>query len=84
MSKGWEGGSTRQWRRVRRAVLERDRYRCRLQLDGCTIRATHAHHLKGKGMGDNPDDCIAACQHCNLKAGDPRRSDPDPNPWPGW
>lgn len=25
---GWEGGSTRAWRELRRMVLDRDRYRC--------------------------------------------------------
>lgn len=84
MSKGWEGGSTRAWRRVRRHVLERDGYLCRLKLDGCTTRATHVHHLAGKGAGDDPANLVAACQHCNLKVGDPTKHDPDPIPWTGW
>lgn len=84
MSGAWDKGSTRAWRKIRRQVLERDRYRCRVQLDGCTTRAGHVHHVKGKAMGDDPAYLVAACSSCNGKVGDPRRSDPDPNPWPGW
>jgi len=64
--------------------LERDKYRCQLKLDGCTTLASHAHHLGGKEQGDDPRHIVAACEHCNLTLGDPTRSDPDPNPWPGW
>jgi len=84
VSRSWKGGSTRAWRRTRRAVLERDRYRCQLQLPGCTGRATVAHHVKGKAMGDDPKDLLAACSNCNGKVGDPTRHDPDPTPWHGW
>jgi 5-methylcytosine-specific restriction endonuclease McrA len=84
MSKGWESGSTRQWRRIRRAILERDHYRCQLRLDGCTVVARHVHHLKGKAMGDDPAHLVAACAHCNLQVGDPTKHDPDPTPWHGW
>lgn len=84
MSKGWESGSTRAWRRTRRAVLERDRYRCQLQLPGCTTRATHVHHTRGKQMGDDPAHLVAACAHCNLATGDPSKHDPEPNPWCGF
>lgn len=84
MSRGWKGGSTRAWRRTRRLVLERDGYRCQLKLEGCTTRATTAHHTKGKAMGDDPRHLVAACQPCNLKVGDPTKADPEPLPWGGW
>jgi 5-methylcytosine-specific restriction endonuclease McrA len=42
------------------------------------------HHLAGKGAGDDPANLVAACQHCNLKVGDPTKHDPDPIPWTGW
>lgn len=75
MSKASAPGSTRTWRRIRAAVLTRDGYRCQLQLDGCTVRATHAHHTVGREVsGDNPDHLFAACEHCNLKAGDQGRT----------
>jgi hypothetical protein len=47
----WSGGrgSTREWRRVRRLVLERDRWRCQLQLpEVCEGRATQVHHTLGR------------------------------------
>lgn len=84
MSRSWESGSSRQWRRLRRQVLERDGYRCRLELEGCTTIARHVHHLAGKAQGDDPSKLVAACKSCNLKVGDPTRHDPDPTPWHGW
>lgn len=78
MSAGWSGGSTWGWRKVRARVLERDGYRCQLRLDGCTVRATHVHHLHGKGSGDDPAGLVSSCEHCNLKIGDPTRADPTP------
>jgi 5-methylcytosine-specific restriction endonuclease McrA len=78
MSRGWSGGSTRKWRRTRQQVLERDGYRCQLKLDGCTTRATHVHHVYGKGGGDDPAGLLSSCEHCNLKVGDPTRTDPTP------
>lgn len=78
MSKGWAGGSTRAWRRVRRVVLARDGYRCRLKIKGtCVGTATHVHHVRGKRHGDDPRWLVAACAPCNLKVGDPART-PDP------
>jgi hypothetical protein len=49
-------------------VHERDGYRCRLQLDGCTTRATTAHHTNGKAIGDDPAHLVAACAPCNGKS----------------
>ncbi len=80
MSKGWEGGSTRGWRKIRLAVLQRDHYVCQLRINGvCTYRADCAHHLDGKALGDSPDRCVASCTPCNLHVGDPagRGSDPE-------
>lgn len=85
MADGWGKGSTRQWRRIRRAVLERDNYRCRVKIPNvCSTVATTAHHLKGKKHGDDPAHLVAACQPCNLHVGDPTRHDPAPIPWSGW
>lgn len=82
---GWDGGSTRAWRELRRAVLDRDGHRCRLELDGCTGRATHVHHVDGKRAGDDPSRLVAACQACNLAIGDPsRQADPKPTPRTKW
>jgi hypothetical protein len=78
MSRGWEGGSTRQWRKTRQRVLVRDGHRCQLRLPGCTGRAEHVHHVNGKAAGDGLRNLLAACAHCNLSLGDPtkpKRSD---------
>ena len=78
MSASWKGGSTRAWRTLRAAVLNRDRYTCRLAVPGvCEGTATHAHHLRGKAAGDDPAYIVAACSACNLHVGDPMRA-PDP------
>lgn len=79
MSRSWARGSTRAWRRTRARVLARDGYQCQLKLDGCTSKATHVHHTVGREVsGDNIAHLVAACEHCNLKIGDPRRHDPAP------
>lgn len=83
--KSWPNGSTREWRRIRAYVLDRDAHRCRLQLDGCTVRADQVHHTVAREVaGDNPAMLLAACASCNHKAGDPRGIDPDPTPRTQW
>lgn len=84
MSRSWAKGSTRRWRKVRAHVLERDGHRCRLMLDGCTFKATHVHHTAGRSAGDDPANLVAACEHCNLKVGDPTTTDPAPNTRTRW
>ena len=92
---GWQGGSTRAWRKTRAMVLRRDRYRCQLRRPGCTLRADCVHHLDGKAAGDNPARLLASCQHCNLAIGDPTKTrgngkanrasyDPPPSPRTRW
>jgi hypothetical protein len=83
----WQNGSTRAWRRLRAAVLARDRAVCRAHGDGwcarartagrngehtCIRTATHAHHTHGRSAtGDDPRFIVAACEPCNLYIGDP-------------
>jgi hypothetical protein len=82
-SQWWKGGSTRAWRKVRLAVLNRDQWRCQLQIPGiCTTRATHVHHVRGKQHGDDPAYLLSSCQACNLHIGDPERMEADPDPRP--
>jgi 5-methylcytosine-specific restriction endonuclease McrA len=69
---GRQGGSTTQWRKTRAAVLKRDRNRCQLQHQGCTMKATEVHHLTAIAAGAqqrrdaiDPRDCIAVCADCH-------------------
>jgi len=90
MSKGWAGGSTWAYRKLRRFVLARDNYLCVLRLPGCTTTATQMHHLDGVRAGKvcPPNRAAASCANCNQRVGDPTRdtrpgkppSDPRPNP----
>lgn len=85
VSKRWEQGSTRAWRRTRAAVLDRDGHRCRLKLDVCTTVATHVHHTVAREVaGDDPAHLVASCAACNLKIGDPSKGDPEPSPRGWW
>lgn len=80
MSQSWAKGSTRAWRKVRARVLARDNYECKLNLDGCTLIATEAHHTMGRRItGDDSVFIVGSCKNCNLKVGDPTRH-PDPQP----
>lgn len=80
MSRSWQGGSTRAWRRIRALVLVRDGYACQLKLKGCTQQATQVHHTAGRSVtGDDPRWLVASCQHCNLTLGDPTKHNDPPN-----
>ena len=86
MSAGWQGGSTRAWRKLRSSVLARDNYECKLKLPGiCTGRAEHVHHLDGveHGIIVPPLRLLSACEACNLHIGDPTRPRFSPQPTPG-
>lgn len=60
-------GSTRAWRRVRAAVLCRDRFVCAY----CGAMATHVDHVvpRAAGGSDSPVNLVAACARCNLTKG---------------
>jgi 5-methylcytosine-specific restriction endonuclease McrA len=80
VSKTWQGGSTRAWRRTRALVLARDGYTCKLQLPGCQTTADCVHHTLGRAVtGDDPRYLAASCSPCNLALGEPT---PDPHPLP--
>lgn len=85
-SKTWANGSTRQWRKVRAFVLDRDDHTCRLRYpDICLGRATDAHHTAPREtVGDDPAHLVAACAPCNNRAGDPRTVDPAPRGRTQW
>ncbi|GAB3154215.1 hypothetical protein GCM10027258_57760 [Amycolatopsis stemonae] len=92
MSHAWARGSTRQWRRLRRAVLDRDQWICQLcgkpinpQLRNPDPMSAQVHHAQGKAYGDDPAQLQAAHRLCNQQAGDPTRApDPAPRPMTRW
>jgi len=60
-------GSTRQWRNIRKRVLDRDRWTCRY----CGAPANHADHIVpvARGGATHESNLAAACQTCNLGKG---------------
>lgn len=99
MSRAWANGSTRQWRRDRTFVLDRDGHRCRMgdpthpigkaqpRASGCTGSTdVQVHHTRGRRVtGDDPEYMVAACRTCNLAVGDPTKTpDPAPRPMTRW
>lgn len=89
MSRGWAGGSTRRWRRIRAAVLEANRVntggQCQVQVPGvCTVIADCVHHPLGKRAGDRHDNTVPSCTACNLHIGAPVRNSPEPVPRTEW
>ena len=59
----------RRWPALRLQILERDRYRCCIQLDGCTTQADRVDHIQNwKQGGDwfDPANLQAACRSCNT------------------
>ncbi len=82
----WVKGSTRRWRKIRAAVLARDRYRCQIRLPKvCTTQATCAHHTLGRAItGDNMAYIVAACAPCNGAVGEPGRNQPEPKRISRW
>ena len=73
-------------------ILARDRYLCRLGLDGCTgvapLEGGHVDHILPLSMGGAKYDAgnaRASCQSCNLKRGKGSSSHgPDPLPVSNW
>ena len=85
-SKAWANGSTRAWRRLRLAVLNRDGWICGLCHHGIDPRlkpphprSAAVHHTVGRAVsGDDPRYLMAAHKECNEKAGEPTKRDPRP------
>ena len=63
-------GSTSRWRRIREAVLQRDRHICRKVVDGhlCGAYANTVGHIirREHGGGDEPENLRAECELCNY------------------
>jgi 5-methylcytosine-specific restriction endonuclease McrA len=65
--------STAAWQRLRRQVLARDGYVCRIQGPRCRGRATTVHHVLPSSQYPElfwaPDNLEAACGACNYAGG---------------
>jgi 5-methylcytosine-specific restriction endonuclease McrA len=74
------------WRKIRRAVLERDEHRCQIRILGvCTTIATCVHHTLGYAItGDDPAHLVAACAECNNRLGEPDNNDAQPRRTTQW
>jgi 5-methylcytosine-specific restriction endonuclease McrA len=73
MSRAWAGGSTRQWRRTRAAVLARDGYQCRAHQDGWCARAPGQHTCTEIAALRGPDAGHVHHTHGrNVTGDDPR------------
>lgn len=64
-------GSTREWRKLREIVLQREDHRCQIRGPGCTGTASHVDHIVpvARGGTDEAGNCRAACATCNEKRG---------------
>lgn len=67
IASGYEGFTTE----FKRAVLQRDNYRCRIVKNGvrCNQPARHVHHLVRVGSGGKTSmaNCISICEGCHAK-----------------
>jgi 5-methylcytosine-specific restriction enzyme A len=67
-------GSTRNWRRTRQQVLDRDHYECQARFTGCTGVAIEVHHKVGiaaqglarRDADGEPEECISVCPSCHA------------------
>jgi len=61
----------RLWKILRKQVLIRDQWKCRVHLPGCTEAATTVDHIISRmdGGSDDLSNLQAACRRCNLKKG---------------
>lgn len=65
---------------MRKRILQRDDYRCLIQLTGCTGLATQVHHKLGRAItGDTmPEFLVSSCAHCNQVLGEPKTDGTQP------
>jgi 5-methylcytosine-specific restriction endonuclease McrA len=66
----------KRWWYTRRLVLERDGYRCKIQLPGCTVHARAVDHIQEVSDGGDwyaLSNLQAACTPCNTRKENLRR-----------
>ncbi len=69
-TKSGEVTSTAAWKRVRKQVLERDDYKCRIRGPRCTGDATQVDHIVNVAAGGaklDPNNLQSACPSCNAQ-----------------
>lgn len=57
------------WRKVRRQILERDGYLCKIEAPGCLGKATEVDHVvpvDDGGLLFEPSNLRACCHPCNM------------------
>jgi 5-methylcytosine-specific restriction enzyme A len=84
MTRGPYGGP---WKRIRRHILERDRYTCQIQYPKCRGKADCVDHIISPAKGGSwyaPSNLRAACTTCNSIRANLERNTPPPsrNWWP--
>jgi hypothetical protein len=57
--------SSAAWKRLRLAILERDRWTC--QAVGCYEPASEVHHIDGDWRNDSPSNLISVCSAHNPR-----------------
>lgn len=87
-------GSTKAWRRLRLAVLERDAWRCQVPVDAagridpagrpCSLPAETVDHITPRALGgrDDPANLRAACHTHNRRKGAKLDADAGQDPTP--
>lgn len=73
MSRSWDSGSTRAWRRIRALVLTRDGQRCRAHRDGWCDRVPTPHVCTEIAALSGPDRGHAHHTHGRSVTGDDPR-----------
>lgn len=72
------------WRRIRKRILERDRWICQLRLPGCTTHADAVDHIvepsKG-GAWHDERNLQAACKPCNTRKSNGVTQPPPSRDW---
>lgn len=86
MSEAWARGSTRAWRRLRDAVLERDAWRCQYPITPaqvCGAPANTAGHIipRSQGGPDRLDNLRAECPAHNYGDGARIHATRQPRTW---
>jgi 5-methylcytosine-specific restriction enzyme A len=70
---GWQGGSSRRWRKARQFVLEDDPLCADCRSNGVVRKAEHVHHIHELSKGGSrfdPDNMVGLCrEHHQLRHG---------------